>query len=83
MMSMASGFSAMIEAITTTNSPNFIGLWVDDTARGASALMSVTKLSLKALPPLGSSCCDAQADFRHGCVAETGGFSIYELMFRK
>ena len=39
-MSIASGFSAMIEAITTTNSGKPIGRWLDETQ--ASALISVT-----------------------------------------
>src|ERR1700753_1732696 len=37
-MSIASGFSAMIEAITTTNSGKPIGRWFDDTK--SSALIS-------------------------------------------
>jgi hypothetical protein len=37
---MASGFRAMIEAITTTNSGKPIGRWLDETR--ASALISVT-----------------------------------------
>ena len=40
-MSIASGFSAMIEAITTTNSGKPIGRWLDETQ--ASALISVTQ----------------------------------------
>src|ERR1700738_4500958 len=39
-MSIASGFRAMIDAITMTNSGNPIGRWLDETQ--ASALMSVT-----------------------------------------
>jgi hypothetical protein len=39
-MSMASGFSAMIDAITTTNSGKPIGRWTDETH--PSALVSVT-----------------------------------------
>ena len=39
-MSIASGFRAMIEAITMTNSGNPIGRWVDETQ--VSALISVT-----------------------------------------
>jgi hypothetical protein len=39
-ISMASGFRAMIEAITTTNSGKPIGRWLDETQ--ASALISVT-----------------------------------------
>jgi hypothetical protein len=39
-ISMASGFRAMIEAITTTNSGKPIGRWLDETQ--AAALISVT-----------------------------------------
>ena len=39
-ISMASGFRAMIEAITTTNSGKPIGRWLDETQ--APALISVT-----------------------------------------
>jgi len=39
-MSIASGFSAMIEAMATTNSGNPIGRWLDETQ--VSVLISVT-----------------------------------------
>jgi hypothetical protein len=39
-MSIASGFKAMIDAITMTNSGKPIGRWFEETQ--ASALMSVT-----------------------------------------
>jgi hypothetical protein len=39
-MSIANGFSAMIEAMTTTNSGKLIGRWLDETQ--ALALISVT-----------------------------------------
>jgi hypothetical protein len=40
-MSIASGFKAMIDAITTTNSGKPIGRWLDETQ--ASAFISVTQ----------------------------------------
>jgi hypothetical protein len=43
-MSIASGFKAMIDAITMTNSGKPIGRWVDETQ--ASPFMSVTWLHL-------------------------------------
>src|SRR5262249_49564794 len=55
-MSIASGFSAMIEAIAATNSGNPIGRWFDETQE--SALVSVklrTSLETQVYRP----CCDA------------------------
>src|SRR5689334_3793808 len=51
MMSMASGFSAMIAAIMATNSAKRMGRCAGEEVTGASALMSVTK---KAFPEDGS-----------------------------
>jgi len=60
-MSMASGFRAMIEAITRTNSGKPVGRCLDETK--ASAFMSVTlRTSLEHI--IYGPCCGAQPIFR-------------------
>src|SRR5947209_1619733 len=66
-MSIASGFSAMMDAITTTNSGKPVGRCPADTQ--SSALMSDKKLTSDFRGLIYGPCCNAQPMFWDGCQA--------------
>jgi len=69
-ISMASGFRAMIEAITTTNSGKPIGRWLDETQ--ISALIAVMLAHLTGTASFYRQCCAAQPILPDGWCAIAG-----------
>src|SRR5215475_9281716 len=80
-MSIASGFSAMMDAMTTTNSGKPIGRWPEETQ--ASALISVTRQPL-AMAGFNQRYCIAQRAIRDGwSSAREGGARLIGAVLRK